>query len=241
VNYVTYFGVNLGTGPVPEPLLRDAQENIKVFVHDLDMHRPRVHARRVPAWDENGRYGFQLRRGDRTCAVDMPGRPLDEVRDLNKQLYLPPRLYVAGSSWLWKFAVDATREELLDYDGAIQRENARAERLAKLRFKREPRCPTCKAIREIEEAKLRCFICEPDVHIYEPQFGGYAFQRVRLMRLPDLALRTDDDPICGKYVAPWPNESALSCYISCRRPRRHEGACEGMYKVELLPNQRTYR
>ena len=109
---------NAGAGPITKSATnpRDAMRCVKVFAQDVSHHLGggRVWVLRGPETDKDGRYGFLLDSGLSTLPleVEMPGLPLADVR------YMPdepgngdqnpwdfPRLYVDGSSWLWKYAV----------------------------------------------------------------------------------------------------------------------------------------
>lgn len=69
--------------------------------------------------DANGRFRFVLVRGERRCEIDMPGLPIDRVRYVGgegQDIWDFPRLYVDGSSWVWKFAVNRARDKLSEED-----------------------------------------------------------------------------------------------------------------------------
>lgn len=107
--------INPGSGPVADATEENAIENIKQFVKDCEAQSGvcGLKWKREPSNDENGRYGFRVwkRLGSRdkaTHLIDMPGLPLEHVRyiDSDKQnIWHFPRLYVDGSSWVWKYAV----------------------------------------------------------------------------------------------------------------------------------------
>lgn len=98
--------INPGTGHVSGARLKDAWASVRAFRRELS---PRMGCRllliRDPIEDEDGRYGFILSHGGRDCRVLMPGRPLADVK--NEWLAAAPRLYIDGSSWWWKWAIDA--------------------------------------------------------------------------------------------------------------------------------------
>ena len=59
---------------------------------------------------------FRLHRWLRTCDVSMPGFSIERVRYLglaNQNIWQFPRLYIDGSSWVWKFAIGIARERLI--------------------------------------------------------------------------------------------------------------------------------
>lgn len=114
--------INPGTGPVEGATLDHAYENMRALLKDCG--RPEAKFRRDPETDvEGGRFPFLV-----TCppdgeehhkewevTVDMPGIPLEEVRFLGKKdqnIWHFPRLYVDGSSWVWKFAINSLRARL---------------------------------------------------------------------------------------------------------------------------------
>lgn len=121
--------INPGTGPIgggrgsDDPaLLKHAVKNIRAFIKEVSeafSDGPRVTSLRKPSLDVEGRYGFVLARGKRKVEVDMPGRPLAEVRYVSEGQNARdfPRLYVDGSSWLWLFALGCARDTLHDHDG----------------------------------------------------------------------------------------------------------------------------
>jgi hypothetical protein len=113
--------VNPGSGPVAGAAPEHARAAIPVFLDDVGLpnvlwlavapDHPAVRWRAFVSQDD-GRYGFLLRRGAHHCGVAMPGVPLEQVRFVGapQDPWLYPRLYVDGSSWLWCFAVDIVRE-----------------------------------------------------------------------------------------------------------------------------------
>lgn len=112
--------INPGSGPLSGVTLKHARRNMGQLLRDIRPRVPRVKVKRVPVRDGEGRYCFELRVGQRRCIVDMPGRPLEEVRDLDAPLpSIPPRLYIDGDSWYWYFAVGWIMRALgVDLDGA---------------------------------------------------------------------------------------------------------------------------
>lgn len=95
--------INPGSGPVSGATSVQALANAQVFANE-------IHARlEGPLGTEgDGRWLFRMTRDDRTVEVEMPGLPLDRVRwvdDDDQDIWQFPRLYVDGSSWVWKYAV----------------------------------------------------------------------------------------------------------------------------------------
>lgn len=123
--------INPGTGPVEGATLDHAYENMRALLKDCG--HPDAKFRRDPEADvEGGRFPFLV-----TCppdedhpkawevTVDMPGISLAKVRwtDAKGQnIWDFPRLYVDGSSWAWKFAVNAPRDRLEPPTGSDPKE-----------------------------------------------------------------------------------------------------------------------
>ena len=126
--------INPGTGPVEGSTLEHAYRNMEALLRDAGC--PAAKWRRDPARDvEGGRWPFLVtcppnaeepREWD--CLVDMPGIPLDEVRYVGgpgQNIWDFPRLYVDGSSWVWKFAVSQLREKASPPNGEASKGNAK--------------------------------------------------------------------------------------------------------------------
>lgn len=104
--------INPGTGPVAEANVEQATKNMATFVADVKEKYGITYVfekMQVDSEDESdGRFGFTLRAPQaREHEVWMPGIELERVRYLGEPQnpWEFPRLYVDGSSWLWKFAV----------------------------------------------------------------------------------------------------------------------------------------
>lgn len=107
--------LNPGTGPVDDATEANARANVQSFVAELGLDDVRV--RRHPRADYGeGRYAFRLYYGKRMVEVQMPGLALDQVRFLGREYdqdpWDYPRMYVDGSSWLWRFGLHAARDRL---------------------------------------------------------------------------------------------------------------------------------
>ena len=115
------FVINPGTGPVKDTTEDNAWNNIHAFVADLSERGVAITniLRQGDRDDGDGRYEFDLFLKDpqpredgepRTIiGISMPGVPLDRVRYLDRpdqNIWHFPRLYVDGSSWVWKYAVN---------------------------------------------------------------------------------------------------------------------------------------
>lgn len=104
--------INPGTGPVAGATVEAARSNMDTFVSDLrDAGVYVVGMTRRPTSDDEGRFAYELTMGDtRRVEVEMPGLPLDRVRFMDQpgqDIWQFPRLYIDGSSWIWKWALSA--------------------------------------------------------------------------------------------------------------------------------------
>lgn len=60
--------------------------------------------------EADGRFTFALAFGDVSFEIEMPGVPVERVRYTgadDQNIWDYPRLYVDGSSWVWRYAVAA--------------------------------------------------------------------------------------------------------------------------------------
>lgn len=99
--------VNPGSGPVDEASEVYANKNITQLIEDIGLEG--LKSRRDSPEDYGeGRYAYQLIHNQRYVEVQMPGLPLERVRDIEQDRTEGgfARLYVNGSSWFWKYAVD---------------------------------------------------------------------------------------------------------------------------------------
>ena len=101
------FVINPGTEPVDDATEAHAIENIRHFVTDLGGDTPQRDIKwiRIPEQDggDDGRYAFLIWMGNQCHEIDMPGCPLEVVRQ--SRPWYSPRLYIDGSSWLWGFGL----------------------------------------------------------------------------------------------------------------------------------------
>lgn len=113
----SFIGINPGSGPVQsddEPNVEQALFNM----HQLcaDTGSTLVEPTEPPA-EDGGRYTFTIVNSrNYEVEIEMPGIPLDEVRYMDEpdqNIWDYPRLYVAGSSWVWKYAISS-----VDYPGS---------------------------------------------------------------------------------------------------------------------------
>lgn len=88
-----------------------AKGNMEIFLQDLDLEGTSC---RPTGECVKGRFEFLLVRGEFKCKIEMPGMDISEVRP-DSEVYSGSAycLYVEGSSWLWEFALQAAKRELL--------------------------------------------------------------------------------------------------------------------------------
>ncbi len=104
--------INPGTGTVANANLIEATKNVDVLLKDADLDGWSI--KHDADMDEKGRFAFNVQSpdGSKEIEIDMPGVPLDEVRftgAVNQNIWNFPRLYVGGSSWVWKYAVNVLK------------------------------------------------------------------------------------------------------------------------------------
>jgi hypothetical protein len=126
--------INPGSGEVENANEENATENIKQFVKDCIEQSgiTDIHWSRYKAGDDKGRFCFEIYRRNwpfiwRKIAVhtiDMPGLPIEKVRYIDEKtqnIWHFPRLYVDGSSWVWKFAILKRKENWIpDKEGIVE-------------------------------------------------------------------------------------------------------------------------
>lgn len=106
------FILNPGTGPVENAALQHAIDNMQTFVVDAGV--PTAIVTHQPRCDKDGRFSFLVEFDGNNHDVDMPGLPLEKVRYLgepDQNIWHFPRLYVNGSSWVWKYAIGMLTKE----------------------------------------------------------------------------------------------------------------------------------
>ena len=113
--------INPGTGNVFGAELDHALANMKVWMAEIPNTKTASHtyneSRTKEEWDKypnmaRGRFLFdvevELHDGKKfSLEVEMPGLPLDKVRFIGapeQNIWDFPRLYVDGSSWVWKYS-----------------------------------------------------------------------------------------------------------------------------------------
>jgi hypothetical protein len=103
--------INPGTGEVEGATEENARANMEQFVKDCDSSLTWHFRRNKKADYGDGRYAFVVHCDEfpaKKVEIQMPGWKLERVRFLGTDGQNPfafPRLYVDGSSWLWKFAI----------------------------------------------------------------------------------------------------------------------------------------
>lgn len=99
--------INPGSGPVADATEENATANMVHYLADCGVDG--LECVRIATKDYGeGRFAFLVWK-DTTChEVQMPGLPLEAVRFTgaeDQNIWHYPRLYVDGSSWVWKYAV----------------------------------------------------------------------------------------------------------------------------------------
>lgn len=112
--------INPGSGPVADATAAAASCNMEDFIRDLTAAGHTCGALTgLPRLDGAGRFGFVLEVDGQAHEIEMPGRPLDEVRwmdDPDQNIWDFPRLYVDGSSWVWKYALSVCERDTEEDD-----------------------------------------------------------------------------------------------------------------------------
>lgn len=100
--------INPGAGPCTEGTFEHAERNIRQFIKDCQV---KLHVTEYKTEPAGGRYLFVLEADDNPDVrfeVEIPGLPLEQVRYMGEKgqnIWDFPRLYVNGSSWVWKYAL----------------------------------------------------------------------------------------------------------------------------------------
>jgi len=97
--------INPGTGKVETGSKEQSEINIKKFIEDLGVEVT-YEFKKV---DNDGRHIYEISNGKIIHEIDMPAILLDNVRYLGEEgqnIWNYPRLYVDGSSWVWKYAIN---------------------------------------------------------------------------------------------------------------------------------------
>lgn len=101
--------INPGTGPVGEHSYDNARINVAAFVTDLQSAGRKAKVLNIEdSTDGEGRYFAKIEADGEIHEIEMPGVPLENVRFVDPEtqsIFDFPRLYVDGSSWVWKYAL----------------------------------------------------------------------------------------------------------------------------------------
>jgi hypothetical protein len=111
----TFVAINPGTGDVANSQLAQATENMEAFLADMNLDGATFERLEKRDYD-NGRFAFRVCYGASSVEVQMPGIPLERVRYMGyegQNIWRYPRLYVEGSSWVWSYAYDIARTDLI--------------------------------------------------------------------------------------------------------------------------------
>lgn len=235
--------LNPGAGSIAGDVCRDhAIANTAAYIDELGMKDPPVAVTmRSPKHDGTGRYTFDLHRGIRTVPIEMPGLPLGEVRCTES--FVPPgcpRLYVDGNSWWWCFALNITRDALMDHDGVREQRLTASEQASNIEFDRQPRCAACSNVRTLVTSgnlyEVRCYTCEPQIETRRETPGGAVYRDdswrsvthyfTKWQHMPPEAPGHENpmhpDALCGARLS--------NGRDSCRLKSRHEGRCEPYWR-----------
>lgn len=114
--------INPGSGPIDDKTSKtQAVSNMQIFVEDISTQYMYDRDEKIDIEDmnveESGRCIFVLHANGRESEVYMPGLSLDELRFLGtdrQSAWDFTRLYVDGSSWLWKYAVHMVFVQLFE-------------------------------------------------------------------------------------------------------------------------------
>jgi hypothetical protein len=108
--------INPGSGPCIGTRQKLAASNARALRRDVGLPCSMTY---IPKSRDGGRYTFIFSLGGRKVEVEVPGLPLAKVRWMDEpgqNIWHFPRLYVNGSSWVWKFAVGQLRFYLTGHD-----------------------------------------------------------------------------------------------------------------------------
>jgi hypothetical protein len=102
--------LNPGSGPVADATEEQATHNMQAFADDLraehDVHVDSF-VRAATSDYGDGRWAFEiLTKDERRLTIQMPGAPLETVREGGL------RLYVDDDSWVWEYALRQCRPNL---------------------------------------------------------------------------------------------------------------------------------
>lgn len=124
--------INHGTEDTEDLGFEQAYNNVLSFIDDCEIQLYIKNANCIPG--EDGRYLFTLKSPllhKLEYEIEMPSLPLNQVRYMEEKeqnIWDYPRLYLNGSSWVWKYAlitkesiIDQLEDEIGEYELSIER------------------------------------------------------------------------------------------------------------------------
>lgn len=105
--------MNPGTEAVPNATREHAIKNMSIFLADCEIEDLSFVSISERDYGD-GRYAFLVWKNTRCHEIQMPGLPLHKVRFMgedDQNAWDFPRLYIDGSSWLWKYALLDSEED----------------------------------------------------------------------------------------------------------------------------------
>lgn len=107
--------INPGSGPIKCGTREHSKENIRQLIKDLHDKKGLKRLKfRFKEECDDGRHTYFLYKGKKRVEIDMPALPLNEVRWMDSSsgnIWHFPRLYVAGSSWIWAIALNVIPDD----------------------------------------------------------------------------------------------------------------------------------
>lgn len=111
--------VNPGSWAVYGATRKDAKKNMEQLLKDAEIDGLKFKKLYHEDYCSDGRLGYLLYKKykngrEKSCIIDMPGLPVKMVRytgEKGQRISMFPRLYVDGSSYVWKFIVEILQEE----------------------------------------------------------------------------------------------------------------------------------
>lgn len=108
--------LNPGTWDIEDSCVEGARINMNQLVIDCNFHLTDVTIHEIQGGHRGGRFRFSVSRiGYNGVIIDMPGCKLDSVRYMGfdyQDIWDFPRLYIDGSSYVWKYVIGLMREDL---------------------------------------------------------------------------------------------------------------------------------
>ena len=97
--------INPGSGAVQNGSKEQSEINVKQFIADLGINGNYEFVK----VEDDGRHTYKVWDENHNHEIEMPAIPLENVRYLGvegQRIFDFPRLYVDGSSWVWKYALN---------------------------------------------------------------------------------------------------------------------------------------